>query len=148
MRRLGLKCGKNMKRLGLHGPEGLSDATIKTMGLFAAVEILELPDSERSNTIASVVEQLPKLRHLKLPMCRPPRNARILSCLLKCQTIERITIDLRSNLSMGPLNKEFFNEFIEIIKRRHLASLPRRKSFGERNVCIGLDTIFKTVHPI
>lgn len=120
MRRLGLKCGKNMKKLVLGGgdpfPNGMSDANIKAIGLFAAVEILELPYDTKSDTIESIVEQLPKLRHLKLPMYGPPLNASIISWLLKCQTIKTITIDLSSKHSMGPINVQFFNEFVETMQ--------------------------------
>lgn len=116
MRRLGLKCGKNMKQLGLYGAGGMSVACIKAIGLFAAVEILELPYYTKSEKIESIVEQLPKLRHLKLSQSGPPLNASIMSWLLKCHTIETITIELSSKHSMGPKNVQFFNEFNEIMR--------------------------------
>lgn len=115
MRRLGLKC-KSMKRLELRYWGYLTDDCIKAIGLFEAIEIIKLPYGEKSDAIENIVEHLPKLRRLILPMYRPPLNVFIFSLFLKCQTLEKITIDLGSNHSMGPINVKFFNEFTEIVQ--------------------------------
>lgn len=119
MRRLGMKC-KNIKKLALAYSN--HDRTRDVMSLFQvcpfqAVEHLKLVYHETSDTIESIVEHLPNLRHLQITMSSKLSNAYIFPLLCKCPTLETITIALHSNHEMGPMNSQFFTEFIDIMQK-------------------------------
>lgn len=124
VRQLGLKC-KNMKELALdcvgYKGSGSSDPIIEAISFFQNLEVLDIAYQPVDEAVQCVFERLPKLRHLRIPMYKfdspPPSKENIFPLLLKCQTLETITISVEPNQRMGPINEQFFTEFNDIMQK-------------------------------
>lgn len=96
--------------------ENLNDAMLETLCKFKTIESLSLSQPWYDDAIeSSLIEFLPKLRHLSFSMSMPNTYSYVLALMRKCLTLEKITIDVKVNRpDWSPtlfVNAEFFAEF-------------------------------------
>lgn len=117
--RLGLVC-KNIKHLGLTSryEQRYSIGMVGAIRQFDTIESLSLTRSKYNNRIELIVEFLPNLRELQLSMDLPRSNAFLLELLRKCLSLERITMEFRTEAEPRFfVNLEFFDEIRKTMRK-------------------------------